>query len=187
MRSITLGAVLGAAVLTVATGIASPAVAQPVQPGQPGQPGHIAANDKAMTWTLIGAGPSGTVQVGGGPLSDAYQGDTSTTKALPVLCLKADGSVVPDGVTPDFYAGWARGRVAASDPVRGTRLTSLAVANRVCANKFGKDWRMAEFHDGRYGPNLQYSGGWSYWAYGDVPADTRFWTAIYDQQSNPWN
>ncbi|MEU3962842.1 hypothetical protein AB0F42_24050 [Streptomyces buecherae] len=175
MRSITLGAVLGAALLTVAVGAGSPAAAEP------------AAQGKALTWTFIADGPGGTVRVGGGALADPYQGDTPTTTALPVLCLKVDGSPVPAGITPDFYAGWARGQVAASGPVKGTRLTSLAVANGVCANTFGKDWRFAEFHDGRYGPGLVNSGGWSFWAHGDVPAGTRFWTHINDQPANPWN
>ncbi|MFE6777450.1 hypothetical protein [Streptomyces sp. NPDC057702] len=166
---------MGAAFLTVAAGATSPASAEP------------AANGKALTWTLLADGPEGTVHVGGGPLTDPYVGDTATTTALPVLCLKVDGSPVPSGITPDFYAGWARGQVAASNPIRGTRLTSLAVANAVCVNTFGKGWRFAEFHDGRYGPGLADSGGWSFWAHGDVPAGTRFWTHINDQPANPWD
>lgn len=42
-------------------------------------------------------------------------------------------------------------------------------------------------HDGRYGANLEYSGGWSFWAHGYVPDGARFWTAIDDQPANPWN
>ncbi|GHC67928.1 hypothetical protein [Streptomyces flavofungini] len=175
MRPIKLALSLGGAALLVAAGAASPAAAAPDN------------NGKAMTWTLLADGPSGTVQVGGGPLSNAYTGDTAVTTALPVLCLKIDNSSAPTGITPSFYAGWARGTVAASSPLRGTRLTSRAVADGVCANSFGAGWRMAEFHDGRYGPNLESSGGWSYWAKGDVPAGTRFWTAINDQPANPWN
>lgn len=175
MRPIKLALPLGAAALMVAAGAASPAAAAPDN------------NGKAMTWTLLSDGPSGTVQVGGGPLSNAYTGDTDITTALPVLCLKIDNSAAPTGITPNFYAGWARGTVAASNPIRGTRLTSRTVADNVCANTFGAGWRMAEFHDGRYGPNLESSGGWSYWAKGEVPAGTRFWTAINDQPANPWN
>ncbi|MER0244079.1 hypothetical protein AAHZ94_19135 [Streptomyces sp. HSW2009] len=175
MRSITLGVALGVAALTLAAGASGPAAAEP------------AAGGKALTWTFLADGPGGTVQVGGGPLADPYQGDTSTSTALPVLCLKVDGSPVPAGLTPDFYAGWSRGHVAVSNPVRGNRLTSLAVANGVCENTFGKGWRFAEFHDGRYGPNLADTGGWSFWAHGDVPVGTRFWTHINDQPANPWN
>ncbi|MBB5121647.1 flagellar hook-length control protein [Streptomyces eurocidicus] len=179
MRSSKTVLALGAAALAVAGGMTTPAAAAAAP--------SVNANGKAMTWTLLADGPSGTVQVGGGPLSNAYQGDTATTTALPLLCLRIDGRPAPAGITPGFYAGWARGTVAATGPIRGTRLTGRAVADAVCANNFGAGWRMAEFHDGKYGPDLQNSGGWSFWAYGDVPLGTRFWTAIDDQPANPWN
>ncbi|MCI3934601.1 hypothetical protein [Streptomyces sp. AN091965] len=168
---------LAAAAVAVAAGTVTPAAAAPSD----------TRNTKAMTWTFLADGPDGTVRVGGGPLSNPYQGDTATSTALPVLCLKVDGSPAPAGITPDFYAGWAKGTVAASNPIRGTRLTSLAAADGLCANTFGAGWRMAEFHDGKYGPNLDSSGGWSFWAYGDVPIGTRFWTYINDQPANPWS
>ncbi|MFC5154438.1 hypothetical protein [Streptomyces amakusaensis] len=178
MRRITSGFALVAAVAAaLATAVSPVSAAAPPAP----------AAASAMTWTLLGDGPSGTVRVGGGPLSNPYTGDTATTSSLPLLCLRIDGSPVPAGITPDFYAGWARGTVAATSPIRGTRLTSRAIADQVCANSLGAGWRMAEFHDGRYGPNLAYSGGWSYYAHGDVPLGTRFWTAINDQPSNPWS
>lgn len=179
MRSLKTVLALGAAALAVAGGMTTPAAAAAAP--------SVNANGKAMTWTLLADGPSGTVQVGGGSLSNPYQGDTATTTALPLLCLRIDGRPAPAGITPGFYAGWARGAVAATGPIRGTRLTSRAVADAVCANNFGAGWRMAEFHDGKYGPDLQNSGGWSFWAYGDVPLGTRFWTAIDDQPANPWN
>ncbi|MCD9144906.1 flagellar hook-length control protein [Streptomyces albireticuli] len=179
MRSMKTVLALGAAALAAAGSLMTPTATAATPSGN--------ANGKAMTWTLLADGPSGTVQVGGGPLSNAYQGDTATSTALPLLCLRVDGQPAPAGITPGFYAGWARGTVAATGPIRGTRLTSRAVADGVCANNFGPGWRMAEFHDGRYGPNLESSGGWSFWAYGDVPAGTRFWTAINDQPANPWS
>ncbi|MER6912572.1 hypothetical protein ABT354_12955 [Streptomyces sp. NPDC000594] len=177
MRRFVSRIALGAAVLAALGTSTAPAVAAPPAPKAP----------VAMTWTLLGDGPSGTVHVGGGPLSDPYVGDTPTTSVLPLLCLRINNSPVPAGLVPDFYAGWARGEVAATRPIRGNRLTSRAVADQVCANTFGTGWRMAEFHDGRHGPNLEYSGGWSYYAYGDVPLGVRFWTAINDQASNPWS
>ncbi|MFH8980258.1 hypothetical protein [Streptomyces varsoviensis] len=147
------------------------------------------ATHPGMTWARMADGPDGSVRVGGpgGTQSDPYKGDTPATAQLPVLCLRVDGSPLPDGLTPDFYGGWAQGTVAASRPVKGSRLNSRAAADSVCAAAFGAGWRMAEFHDGRYGPDLQYSGGWSFWAYGDLPKNTRFWTAIDDQPANPWN
>ncbi|MFE4519445.1 hypothetical protein ACFRMQ_35300 [Kitasatospora sp. NPDC056783] len=61
------------------------------------------------------------------------------------------------------------------------------MADSVCSSTFGAGWREAEFHDGHYGPDLSLTGGWTFWAYGNIPNDTRFWTAINDQPANPWN
>ncbi|WP_086708528.1 hypothetical protein [Streptomyces antimycoticus] len=94
---------------------------------------------------------------------------------------------MPAGIAPDVCAGWLRGTVAATPPVLGKTLTGRAVADALCAQYYGSRWRMAEFHDGRYGSDLVLSGGWSFWAYGCVPGGTRCWTAIDDQQANPWN
>lgn len=141
-----------------------------------------------MTWTVLAKGTAnGTVRVGADAATDPYNGDTPATATLPLLCLRVTGSGVPSGITPDFYAGWARGTVAATPPVQGKALTSLSVANSLCAQYYGTGWRLAEFHDGRYGSNLESSGGWSFWAHGYLPENTRFWTAIDDQPANPWN
>ncbi|MEU8869645.1 hypothetical protein AB0D24_00555 [Streptomyces javensis] len=140
-----------------------------------------------MTWTVLAKGTDGTIRVGADSATDAYNGDTAATATLPLLCLRVNGSAVPSGITPDFYAGWARGTVAATPPVLGKSLTSRAAADAICARYYGADWREAEFHDGRYGANLEASGGWSFWAYGYAPEGTRFWTAINDQPANPWN
>lgn len=147
-----------------------------------------------VTWVIRenGPGPESTVHMSSDAQTQAYVGDTPATASLPVLCINVDESLgVPPGITPDFYAGWARGTVAATPPVPGRSLTSWASADTVCAQNFGQDWRMAEFHDGRYGDNLEYFGGWSFWAYEDsahpLPRGTRFWVAINDQLANPWN
>ncbi|MDX3696424.1 MULTISPECIES: hypothetical protein [Streptomyces] len=141
-----------------------------------------------MTWTVLAEGTAnGTVRVGADSGTDPYYGDTPATATLPLLCLRVTGSGVPSGITPDFYAGWARGTVAATPPVQGRSLTSRSVADNLCTQYYGTGWRMAEFHDGRYGSNLESSGGWSFWAHGYLPKDTRFWAAINDQPANPWN
>nr|WSZ94754.1 hypothetical protein OH820_03045 [Streptomyces sp. NBC_00857] len=77
--------------------------------------------------------------------------------------------------------------MAATPPVQGSTLTGRAVADGLCVQYYGAGRRMAEHHDGRYGANLEYSGGWSFWAHGYVPDGARFWTAIDDQPANPWN
>ncbi|MEV5508080.1 flagellar hook-length control protein [Streptomyces orinoci] len=180
MRFSQLASLAGAAALAATALLAAPAGAAPAQPAGPG-------THAGLTWGKMADGPDGTVQVGTGNSGNPYQGDTPASAVLPVLCLNVDGSPVPDGITPGFYAGWAQGTVAASRPVRGSRLNSLTAANSVCQAQFGAGWRIAEFHDGHFGPDLASTGGWSFWAYGDLPAGTRMWTYINDQRANPWD
>lgn len=145
------------------------------------------ATHAGMTWTVLEQRSNGVVHVGADSRTNVYAGDTPATASLPVLCLLVNNSPVPAGITPNFYNGWARGSVRLTPSVQGMQLTSRAVADGICATNFGTGWRMAEFHDGRYGTNLSSSGGWTFWAYGTLPLGTRFWTAINDQPANPWN
>ena len=147
----------------------------------------FAIGHAGMTWSVQEQRGNGLVHVGHWGQSDPYNGDTPASVSLPILCLKIDNLPVPVGITPDFYNGWSRGYVALSTSVVGSTLTSRATADSICASQFGAGWRMAEFHDGRYGSSLQYSGGWSFWAYGWIASGARFWVAINDQAANPWN
>ncbi|MFJ6620755.1 hypothetical protein ACIQOW_24660 [Kitasatospora sp. NPDC091335] len=83
--------------------------------------------------------------------------------------------------------GAAQGTVALSQPVKGARLNSRAAVDSVCQATFGAGWREAEFHDGHYGADMSQTGGWTFRAYGNIPGNTRFWTAINDQPANPWS
>ncbi|MCP3105119.1 flagellar hook-length control protein [Myxococcus sp. K15C18031901] len=131
-----------------------------------------------MTWGKLSQG-NGVVLVGCSGCNP-YQGETQCSRRLPVLCLRKEGSPAPpQGVSPTFYEGWARGRVALTRPVVGAELRSLADANARCVAAFGAGWRMAEFHDG--------DGGWGWRAFGDLPADMRFWVHINDQRANCWD
>ncbi|MER7705772.1 hypothetical protein ABTX81_23120 [Kitasatospora sp. NPDC097605] len=147
------------------------------------------ANHLGMTWEVLNYGVGGTVQVGGpgGTASNAYDGDTPAWNALPVLCLNQDNRPAPAGLSLGFYNGWALGAVEISRPVKGTELTSPEAANTVCRTQFGRTWRQAEFHDGHYGDYYQWTGGWTFWASGNLPKGVRFWTYINDQNANPWN
>lgn len=140
-----------------------------------------------MTWRSLEQRSGGVVHVGSDNVTNAYSGDTAAATSLPVLCLRVTNAAVPAGITPDFYNGWAKGSVALTAPVAGSTLTSRTTADSLCSSTFGPAWRMAEFHDGYYGSSLQYSGGWSYWAYGTIAVGQRFWVAINDQPANPWN
>lgn len=119
------------------------------------------------------------VLVGTDDTSDPYQGDTSCSATLPILCLNVTGAATPAGLSPDFYQGWSRGVVALTAPVEGYALTSWDEADARCMEAFGPGWAMGEFHDG--------GGGWNWWAYGAIDPDVRFWVAIDDKPANPWN
>ncbi|WFE30267.1 S8 family peptidase [Solwaraspora sp. WMMD791] len=156
-----------------------------------------AARHAGMTWRVKQQRADNVVLVGSDDVTNPYTGDTGPDAVLPVLCIRTTGASVPAGITPDQYNGWAEGDVALTAPVRGTDLFSLTEANRICAATHGGGWRMAEFHDGRWGrlgpfplpglPPLVWPSGWNFWAHG-TPADTtRFWTYINDQHANPWS
>ena len=139
-----------------------------------------ASGGKGLTWVKTGHTlPQGVDRVGCAGTCHATAGDTPCATALPLLCIKKDGSATPAGLVTDFYNGWAGGHIATTPPITGTTLTSLVVADQVCASYFGAGWRMAEFHDG--------NGGWSWYAYGNIRTDMRVWLYINDQPANCWN
>jgi subtilisin family serine protease len=139
-----------------------------------------------MTWTVLGQ-QEGYVHVGADGQTNAYSGDTTIDQYLPILCVLVDGRAAPGGISFDYYNGWLRGAVRATPPIPSTVLTSQQQGDEICADTFGAGWRLAEFHDGRYGSGFSSSGGWSFWAAGGLPTGTRFWVAINDQPANPWN
>jgi F5/8 type C domain len=141
-----------------------------------------------MTWTVTGQ-QDGYVHVGADGQTNPYSGDTEIDHFLPALCLYVDGRGAPGGIAYDLYNGWAQGSVRATAAVRGDALNSPNAADSLCANTFGAGWRLAEFHDGRYGDDFSESGGWSFWAAagGNLLPGTRFWVAINDQPANPWD
>lgn len=177
----------------------------------------VASDRKGMTWRKYAHDSTLGIDQINCAGCNPYRGDTACTRALPVLCLKRDGSPrpnykvvpVPGGVLDaEAYQGWAEGHVAVSLPVVGRLLTSLAVADGVCRAQFGPGWRMAEFHDGRWAQgmsdttfygnetnspspwpdrNTPYRGGWGFFAWGNVPENQRFWVHIDDQRANCWN
>jgi hypothetical protein len=123
-----------------------------------------------------------------------YQGDTSCRTALPVLCALKDSSTAEsaglanetrgEGVATgfNFYAGWMGGTLAATAPVAGFVIGSLAQANARCTSELGTGWRMAEFPDSGAGWGLVGKRG-----QGLVNTNTRHWVAANDQKSNCWD
>lgn len=158
------------------------------------------ATGKAMTWQGYSGLPTGAgVRVGCYNNCDAYNGDTPLEKKLPILCFIPGKSAVPVAYEAyakaqrpnnwSFYMGWSGGQVGLTKPVKGTDLTSRAVANSLCNETFPGS-RMAEHHDNR-------SGGWSLGAEiiptsgmkGALRGKTsqRFWVDIKNQPgATPW-
>lgn len=146
-----------------------------------GQNGH------GMTWRLARVeNPTGVLTVGCGSNDygnecNAYSGDTSCSTVLPILCIRKNGSRFPLAKpasvdNSNIYAQWSGGIVGTTSPTLPP--STLAAANAKCAQEFGLDWRVAEFHDG---------WGWYFKAYGNVGnPDKRFWVHINDQPANCW-
>jgi hypothetical protein len=149
-------------------------------------PGANAQLRRGMTFTVLEQVP-GYVRVGADGATNPYAGDTTVDQYRSLLCVNVDQRPAPSSISFDFYNGWVRGSLQVTSPVQGSALTSRARADEICAQTFGFGHRMAEFHDGYYGPGFAYAGGWSFWGAGSITTGTRFWTAIDDQPANPWN
>ena len=133
-----------------------------------------------ITWVLKETdGPFSLV--GGHSNMDVYRGDTPCDGEYPVLCINMIDLSLPQGLARkvDEIHGWTGGEIRVTEPVSGFDLTSVRVADRMCADAFSASWRMAEFHDG--------GDGWNWWAYGEVPTDSRFWIWHNGEAVNPWN
>ncbi len=177
---------------------------------------------KGLTWGLVShidelgidrVGCSGRPSVGDssdGRACDPYQGDTSCSRALPILCHKAASlprpnyAVVGKGhaMPAEYYNGWTGGWIGLTQPVRGETLTSVETANELCGSALGEGYRMAEHHDGKYVMGMNEKnyygetwpsesrllpGGWHWYAYGNIQGATRFWVYINDQKDgNCW-
>lgn len=147
-------------------------------PPMPPQPWvkRSAQDCMAMTWRVLGQQQM-KVTVGHVPnVTNPYVGDTPCSEKRMLLCIRIE----PAKSDRRAYLPpeWNEMHVFVIPEVRGSELTSRAVADERCAKKFGTGWRMAEFHDG---------GAWSLSANGELPRDAQFWVAIRDQHSNPWD
>ena len=149
------------------------------------------AQKKGMTWYHMHSdAQSGTITVGCGAAGpdrcDPAKGDTVCSQQLPVLCIYKPNPPFqkPVGLKiPNIYMEWSGGVVATTPPVAGNTFANSAAVTAYCQAQFGKDWRVAEFHDGVY---------WFFQAYGGTVSaptipSTRFWVHINDQKDgNCW-
>lgn len=109
---------------------------------------------------------------------DAYSGDTACSEERPLLCISPRNAPNP-GVEAGFNPGWTGADLALTQPIVGCAMTSLQAANELCRSRLGEGWRMAEFHDG--------GGGWSFYGFGGIETQQRFWVHIDDQPANCWD
>ena len=98
-------------------------------------------------------------------------GDTFCTDLKPLLCFLDIQATVPAYL--DDAKNWSGGIVASTDDVAGNAFDTIAEAHAYCASIFGKDWRVASFHDGGGGAIRAYDNT------GDKPR--RFWVDIKTQ------
>ncbi len=127
----------------------------------------------------------------------AYVGTRDCSLSLPIGCIKTPGLVATDPYSlgclfpapyddpyyyGSFYNGWAKGAsVSLTAPKQGFLLTSRQVADQICNATF-PGTRMVEFHDST-------TGGWGMRVVKgtNLNVGQEFWTAIDDQNANPWN
>ena len=144
-----------------------------------------------------------------------YQGDTLCRERRPILCINKTKIPRPPynpfpctgcaySSQPGFYSGWGEGHLKLTYPVRGCYIDSKQHADNICEKQFGCGYKMASHHDGRWMKDMDiskhhyisatfpwsgpfYSGGWNFWAHGQLRTKTRFWIYINNQNGNCWN
>lgn len=88
------------------------------------------------------------------PSCKPFVGDHSCDEALPLLCFQDLDLPAPAGAQAYSELSsrrWSGGEVAATAPVKGSSFRTIGDADRACASRFGKAWRVAEWHDGGNG------------------------------------
>ena len=89
------------------------------------------------------------------PHCNPIYGDRLCSDALPLACFKDTRSSVPTmsaDIPEDvrvFVANfWVGGEIDFTPPVRGDKFGTLSEANAYCAEQFGADWRVLDYHQG---------------------------------------
>jgi hypothetical protein len=158
-----------------------------------------------MTWGIekfpnqlqesyVHVGCSGEANIKGKHLRECNprRGDMLCANELPLLCIKKNKTIqIPKArqimheslITKTEWefideGFWAEAEVRILDKIKGTDLTSPKKADELCSVAFGKEWRMAEFHDA--------PKGWNFFAKGIISSSDRFWVKINDQDANCW-
>lgn len=108
-------------------------------------------------------------------MCDAYIGDTDCKVAQPLACFRPLGEPVPKALDGHHLKNtWSGGKLAFTEPVPGTKFSTIRDATAHCARRFGPMWRTAAHHDGL--PNIGISG------FGNPDRlPSRAWIDIMDQ------
>lgn len=79
-----------------------------------------------------------------------FVGDAPCDAELPLLCFRDLSLPTPPAARFSHLTSrrWSGGEVAATAPVRASRFRTIGEADRACAGRFGRGWRVAEWHDG---------------------------------------
>ena len=165
---------------------------------------------KGLTWGLASHDISLNVdRVSCGGVCNAYQGDTSCSTKLPILCYskslfkRPPYNVAPCSgcaMTKEFYDGWTEGYFILTEPILGTSLINVTNMINLCSTRFGSTFTVATHHMGKHvvgmsstsyfystWPSSTPTGGWGARGYGNIGNSTRFWVYIRDQPANCWN
>jgi hypothetical protein len=109
---------------------------------------------------------------------DIDRGDNPCSTSLPLLCVSDDPKAAPRYTDAQLRDRWVAARIAASQPVRGDSVPSIAAADAMCAAEFGAGWRVT-----RYGIK-----GDGCIASGQVSEERRLWIHVEQRpEANCWS
>lgn len=125
---------------------------------------------------------SGKSHGSGEPPADPFIGDTPCDNHLPLACIRDIGAPAPEvlshrrqGTSSSNAARhWSGGILGLTHPVRGADLATVDDADRACEQRFGRGWRVADYHSGGVGLDVAGYGG-------PLPHGKRVWIDIKDQ------
>ena len=139
---------------------------------------------KGMTWVVLHQ-VNNLTNVGADRFTNPFLGDTSCWATLPALCIRPNNYPVPALEGFNVAPKWSGAEVRlTSNAISGRQMDTRGKANQICTNNFGPGWRLAQFHDGGI---IGSEPGWSLWAYGGLPINTRFWVSNGSQRANTYD
>ncbi len=89
----------------------------------------------------------------GEPDCKPFVGDQPCDSPMPMLCFRdLDLPRPPEAAFSSLTSRrWSGGEVAATEPIKASRFRTITDADRYCASRLGRDWRVAEWSAGGAG------------------------------------